>query len=131
MMKRDKGGFTLLEVMVAISLIAIAVTAVLGSQSQSVSLAGESRFYTTAALLAQSKMADMELQDPEDWSANSGDFGEEFAGYTWEINVSDVMFDRPKNVSDHLKQVDLTISWGEDEKYQYALRFYRFLPKMR
>lgn len=129
MMGKNNGGFTLLEVMVAMALIAIALTAVLGSQSQGVSLAGEARFNTTAALLAQSKMAEMELQDPEDLSANSGDFGEDFPGYTWELNVSDVMFDRPEHVSDHLKQIDLTVSFGEDKKYQYALRVYRFSPK--
>ncbi len=128
-MRKEDPGFTLLEVMVAIALIAIALTAVLGSQSQSVSLAGEARFNTTAALLAQSKMAEIELQDPEDLTADSGDFDEDFPGYTWNLSVSNVMFDRPENVSDHLKQVDLTISWGEDEQFQYALRVYRFSPK--
>jgi general secretion pathway protein I len=129
MMGKEDGGFTLLEVMVALALIAIALTAVLGSQSQSVSLAGEARFNTTAALLAQSKMAEIELQDPEDLTADSGDFGEDFPGYTWQSSVSNVMFDRADNVSDHLKQVDLTISWGEEELFQYALRVYRFFPK--
>ena len=128
-MRKEDPGFTLLEVMVAIALIAIALTAVLGSQSQSVSLAGEARFNTTATLLAQSKMAQIELQDPEDLTADSGDFEEDFPGYTWHLSVSDVMLDRPENVSDHLKQVDLTISWGEDEQLQYALRVYRFSPK--
>ena len=128
-MGKEDGGFTLLEVMVAIALIAIALTAVLGSQSQSVSLAGEARFNTTAALLAQSKMAEIELQDPEDLTADSGDFGEDFPGYTWQSSVSNVMFDRADNVSDHLKQVDLTISWGEEELFQYGLRVYRFFPK--
>ena len=129
MMRKENRGFTLLEVMVAIALIAIALTAVLGSQSQSVSLAGEARFNTTATLLAQSKMAEIELQDPGDLTADSGDFDEDFPGYTWNLSVSNVMFDRPENVSDHLKQVDLTISWGEDEQFQYALRVYRFSPK--
>jgi general secretion pathway protein I len=128
-MEKEDGGFTLLEVMVAIALIAIALMAVLGSQSQSVSLAGEARFTTTAALLAQSKMAEIESQDPEDLTANSGDFEEDFPGYTWELAVSNVTLDRPENVSDHLKQIDLTIGWGEDEQYQYALRVYRFFPK--
>jgi general secretion pathway protein I len=128
-MKREDNGFTLLEVMVAIALIAIALMAVLGSQSQSVSLAGEARFTTTAALLAQSKMAEIESQDPEDLTADSGDFDEDFSGYTWKLAVSNVMLDRPENVSDHLKQVDLTIAWGEDEQFLYALRVYRFFQK--
>ena len=128
-MRKENRGFTLLEVMVAIALIAIALTAVLGSQSQSVSLAGEARFTTTATLLAQSKMAEIELQDPGDLTADSGDFDEDFPGYTWNLSVSNVMFDRPENVSDHLKQVDLTISWGEEELFRYGLRVYLFFPK--
>ena len=128
-MEKAEDGFTLLEVMVAIALIAIALMAVLGSQSQSVSLAGEARFNTTAALLAQSKMAEIESQAPEDLTADSGDFDEDFPGYTWKLAVSNVIIDRPENVSDHLKQVDLTISWGEDEQFLYALRVYRFFQK--
>lgn len=130
-MKEKDWGFTLLEVMVAMALIAIALTAVLGSQSQSVSLAGEARFYTTASLLAQSKMAEIEVKELEDLSTDSGDFGEDFPGYTWQLSVNHVILDRPENVSDHLRQIDLTISWGEDEFYQYALRVFRFSPKRR
>jgi general secretion pathway protein I len=128
-MEKVDDGFTLLEVMVAIALIAISLTAVLGSQSQSVSLAGEARFNTTAALLAQSKMAEMESQDPEDLTADSGDFGEDFPGYTWTLALSNVILDRPENVSDHLKRVDLTIAWGEDEQFLYTLRVYLFFQK--
>jgi general secretion pathway protein I len=129
MMKKKRDGFTLLEVMVAVALLAIALTAVLGSQSQSVSLASEAKFNTTAALLAQSKVAEVEVEDVEDLTSDSGDFGEDFPGYTWQMTVSSVLFGHPENVSDHLKQIDLTISWGEDGLYQYGLRVFRFSPK--
>ena len=122
-------GFTLLEVMVAVSILAIALSAVLGSQSQSVSLAGEAKFNTTAALLAQSKMAEIGLKKPEDLSSDSGDFGDDFPGYTWEVNLDHVFFESPENVSDYLRQVDLKISWGQDELYQYTVRVYRFVPR--
>jgi len=124
-------GFTLLEVMVALAIIAVALTAVLGSQSQSVSLASEARFSTTAPLLAQSKMAEIEVRDPEDLMDDSGDFGEDFPEYTWQVTLSDVTFDRPENVSQHLKQVDLKVSLGETGKYVFQLRRIRFVPKER
>ncbi|NIP42655.1 MAG: type II secretion system protein, partial [Gammaproteobacteria bacterium] len=41
-------GFTLLEVMIAVALIAIALTTLLGSQSQSVSFANSAKFETMA-----------------------------------------------------------------------------------
>ena len=127
--ERRDHGFTFLEVMVAVALLAIALTAVLGSQSQSVSLASEARFYTTAALLAQGKMAEIEAKDLGTLRSESGDFGEDFPGYTWEVTVGNVYLDYPENVSNHLRQVTLTLSWEESEHYQYSLKTYRFSPK--
>jgi len=123
------GGFTLLEVMVALSIIAIALTAVLGSQSQSVGLAGEAKFNIAAPLLAQSKMAELEVMESDDLTGDSGDFGEDFPGYVWACEVEDASFDKPENVSTHLKRIDLVVSWGESEQYRYALRLYRFVPE--
>jgi general secretion pathway protein I len=127
--ERRDHGFTFLEVMVAVALLAIALTAVLGSQSQSVSLASEARFYTTAALLAQGKMAEIEAKDLDTLSSDSGDFGEDFPGYTWDVTVGNVYLDYPENVSNHLRQVTLTLSWEENEHYQYSLKTYRFSPE--
>ena len=127
--KRKPFGFTLLEVMVAMAIIAIALTAVLGSQSQSVSLASEAKFNTTAPLLAQSKIAEIEVAEQDDLAGGSGDFGEDFPGYTWELSVEDIAFEEPENVSDLLKRIDLKVSWGEEKLYQYRLRLYRFFPK--
>jgi len=122
-------GFTLLEVMVAMAIIAIALTAVLGSQSQSVSLASEAKFNTTATLLAQSKMAEIRLKKPGDLISDSGDFGEDFPGYTWQVTLSPAAIDIMEDISDHLAQIDLEISWGEDELYKYRLREFLFIPK--
>ena len=127
--KEKDCGFTFLEVMVAVALLAIALTAVLGSQSQSVSLASEARFYTTVTLLAQGKMAEIEAKDLDTLSSESGDFGEDFPGYTWEVTVDNVYLDYPENVSDHLRQVILILSWEESEHYQYSLKTYRFSPQ--
>ena len=115
--------------MVAVAIIAIALTAVLGSQSQSVSLASEAKFNTTASLLAQSKMAEMEMKRPEDLASESGDFGEDFPGYTWQVTLSPVSFGSPENVSDHLSQVEIEVSWGDDERYRYRIKQYLFVPK--
>ena len=122
-------GFTLLEVMVAMAIIAIALTAVLGSQSQSVSLASEAKFHTTAALLAQSKMSEIRLKQPEDLISDSGDFGEDYPGYEWRVTLSSVNFNDTEDIADHLAQIDLEISWGEDELYKYSLREFLFVQK--
>lgn len=122
------GGFTLLEVMLAVAMIAIALTAVLGSQTQSVSLANESKFSTTAPLLAQGKMAEIEVTKPEQLISDSGDFGEYFPNYHWELKVSDLILPGAERISNYLKRIDLLVAWGEDEQYEYRLRLYRFFP---
>jgi general secretion pathway protein I len=122
-------GFTLLEVMISVAIISIALMAVLGSQSQGLSLAGESRFNRTAALLAQGKMAEIEtVKERGDLSSDSGDFGDDFPGYTWQLSVHDISFDGAEKISSRLKQIDLEVYWGSDELYQYRLRLYRFFP---
>jgi general secretion pathway protein I len=127
--KHKDVGFTLLEVMVAMAIIAIALTAVLGSQSQGVSLANEAKFNTTAPLLAQCKMAEIEAADPDDLADDSGDFGEDFPGYTWQLTVKDVVLEAPENVSERLRQCNLGVYWGEGGLYKYSIRLYRFSPK--
>ena len=61
-------GFSLLEVMIAVALIAIALTTLLGSQAQSVSYANSAKFETMAALLAQSKMSEITVQNADSLS---------------------------------------------------------------
>jgi general secretion pathway protein I len=84
-----KNGFTLLEVMIAMAILAITLVVVFQSQSQSISMAGRARFESTASLLAQSKMAEIEAADPENVVSDSGDFGDDFPGYSWQVDVTE------------------------------------------
>jgi len=119
-------GFTLLEVMIAVALIAIALTTLLGSQSQSVSFANSAKFETMAALLAQSKMSEITVQKPDELTNDSGDFGDDYPGYAWEVNVSDIVIPGMDNISDYLKQVDLTVTWGV---FSYNVRLYHYVAE--
>ena len=82
-----EGGFTLLEVMLAMSILAIALVAVFQSQSQSISMMTRSRFDTAAPLLAQAKMAEIEAIATSDVTSDSGDFGDDYPGYSWSLEV--------------------------------------------
>jgi general secretion pathway protein I len=121
-----KEGFTLLEVMIAVALIAIALTTLLGSQSQSVSFANSAKFETMAALLAQSKMSEFAIQEKETLSSDNGDFGDEYPGYAWEVTVSDVSIEGIENISDYLKQIDLRVTWGV---FSYNLRLFHYVAE--
>ena len=122
-------GFTLLEVMIATAIIAIALVAALGSQSQSVSLANEAKFTTTVAFLAQKKMAELEAEDVKDLSSDSGDFGEDFPGYHWESEVDAATLEGSEKISEHVKKIALTVYWAEGDGYRYRLSLYRFAPQ--
>ncbi len=119
-------GFTLLEVMIAVALIAIALTILLGSQAQSVSFANSAKFETMAALLAQSKMSEIVMQETTALSGDSGDFGEDYPGYAWETTVSDIAIEGVENISDYLKQIDLKLTWGV---FTYNLRLYHYVAE--
>jgi general secretion pathway protein I len=120
-------GFTLLEVMIAVAIIALALTTLLGLQTRSVSLANEAKFFTTAALLAQERMAAMEVEQPDRLVGGAGDFGAELPDYRWEVTVSDVDVPEVEGLADHLKRIDVIVFRGSGDQYRYPLRLYRFV----
>jgi len=81
-------GFTLLEVMIAMAILAIVLVTVFHSQSQSIAMANESRAMTTLALLAQSRMAEAEGQQDLSTGQTSGKFGDDFPDYTWTVSIT-------------------------------------------
>lgn len=127
-MRNKSQGFTLLEVMIAVAVLAIALSAVLGLQSRSLTLAAESRFHTTAALLAQGKMAEMAVAGMGSLTSDSGDFGDVFSGYTWRLSVQNADLPGLDKMKGRLKRIDLEVTCGEGELYSYDLRLYRFFP---
>ena len=101
-MRGENAGFTLLEVMVAMSILAIALVAVFQMQSQSISMSTEARFLTTASLLAQYKMADIESEAALGNRSQKGDFAPDYPDYGWSLNVTDTQLAR-------LKRVEVTV----------------------
>jgi len=89
-MTRNKAkGFTLMEVMIAMAILAIALVAIFQLQSQSISMATDSRFMTTAALLAQSKMVEVETASSLSNKSENGDFGSDYPQYAWHLEIGD------------------------------------------
>jgi len=118
-------GFTLLEVMVALAVMSIVLVSVYRMHSQSLTMNTAARFYTQAPMLAQSKMAEIEVLFSSGFPEDSGDFGEQFPGYGWKASISDVTSEILGEVGDDLKRIDITVSLNEDQ-FLYNLRAYRF-----
>ncbi len=96
---RSDAGFTLIEVLIAVLILAMSLSVLLTSQSASMAAASRSREITTATLLARAKMIDIEkrLVD-EGFTAGDleeeGDFGEEGnENVKWKYKVSEVELD--------------------------------------
>jgi len=123
----DSAAFTLLEVMIAIAVMAIALTTLYGSQSRSLSYATEAHFYIVASSLAAAKLAELQ-SGVSDLANDSGDFGDDFPGYGWQLEVEDAYFeevDAFADLEEGLQQVDITVEWSESP-YSYALRYYEY-----
>ena len=120
----DAAGFTLLEVMIAVGIIAIALVTLLGAQSQSVSIAAAARFDTTAALLAQRKLTELTLQGYQRVSSGEGDFGEDFPDFRWQAEVRELGEDETglKGLAGMLKVIDLNVHSHLDEELHCSLR---------
>lgn len=112
-------GFTLMEVMIAMAILAIALVTIFQSQSQSISMTGHSRFLTTASLLAQARMAEIEVLDMRDVRTDSGDFGDGFPDYAWRVEVRGTDFAIVKKIELTVTNKRLTLN------NQYLLELYR------
>jgi general secretion pathway protein I len=98
MTQNKANGFTLMEVMIAMAILAIALVAVFQLQSQSISMSTDSRFMTTAALLAQSKMVEAETGSTLTNHKEDGDFGLDYPQYTWHLEVGDTQLPQFKKI---------------------------------
>ena len=127
-MDKKQNGFTLLEVMIAISILAIALTVLLGNQSQSLRLAEESRFAFTASLLIKEKLADFQIAG-EELTSTEGDFGDDYPGYFWSVEVETADFeDYPAlaGAEQFIQQIDLKVSTA-DEKQTLTVRRHKLV----
>lgn len=100
---RRQAGFTLVEVLVALAIMAITLVAVFQLQSQSVSMSSESRFATSAALLAQSKMAEIEAGVLTLNRTQEGNFGPDYPQYSWRVDIFDTQLEQ-------FKKIEVTVS---------------------
>ncbi len=111
-------GFTLLEVMMALALLALALPILLGLRNWDLSLRAQADTWTQATLLAQEKLLETELQRGfPPIGEQSGEFTErlpgfQFAtaptnrapGFRWKRTVAPTPFDT-------IREVRIRISW--------------------
>src|SRR5437870_4732239 len=104
-------GFTLVEVMAAVTVIAIVLPTIMYGISLATNVAGVARHRTQATTLAQGKLN--ELLVTGDWQNGtlSGDFGDRWPEYHWKAAVN--TWDSPtvSGLTSSLQQLDVTVTW--------------------
>jgi len=108
---RRQGGFTLVEVLATLVLMAIVLPVAMHAISVATSVADVARHKAEAAVLAQSKLT--ELQVTRDWQTAvlSGDFGEDHSGYRWSAELA-------AWETGTLQQLDLHVTWSSGGREQ-------------
>jgi general secretion pathway protein I len=106
-------GFTLLEVLVALSILAIAVTIIFQLFSANLRAIRGSEDYVAAAMRAQIRLREV-LLDPKlaetSWSETSLD------GYRIDVVVTEMLKERNKDLPVQLLGVALTVYWTKGSK---------------
>lgn len=114
-MKKQAGarGFTLLEVLVALVVMATAVTIALQLFSVNLRTVSRSGDWTAATIRADARLrdllAEMALIETA-WSETTGD------GYRFDVSVVEVLKERTDNLPVKLMEISLTIHWWEGPK---------------
>ena len=83
---RARRGFTLIEVLVALTIVAFAFVGLLGLHNRNLAMVSRDRDLTGAMLLARQLITELEVK--ERW-ADTGRQGGEYAGYKWEREVEE------------------------------------------
>jgi len=105
------------------SIISIALIAVFRLYAQTISMNHQLAFNTQAPFLAQQKINQLMMMPAEEMGDESGDFGDDFPGYSWAVTIEELALDTLE--SQILKQIDIQVSMP-DSGQTYNLRSFRF-----
>jgi len=83
-------GFTLLEIIICLGLIALVLVAVFHLQAQNLDLQSEAQFMTTATCLLQERLSQIQALEKIEEGTNWGDFGKDYPDYAYKQEVSEV-----------------------------------------
>ncbi len=109
--KFTNSGFTLLEVMVAVSIMATVLVILLGLQSRTMQDVAQAEHITTATLLAKRMMVDVIVSKNRQPVEEAGDFKDEdnFKDYTWKKTLSQI----PLFSTVFITEIRIAVLWKE------------------
>ena len=117
-------GFTLLEVMMALSVMAVVLVSVFRMGAQTMTMEAAARFNTVAPLLAQQKLGELIVGEHEAPYSDSGRFENQDPAYTWQAHMEEVPFEIPGISVSPMKRIEVRVLL-EGSGQAFALRTYR------
>lgn len=110
---KNRQGFTLLEIMVALVLIAIVIVSVIQLSSANLRNLASANDQIDALIYANSKMREiLDLEKIEDKSWNETDDN----GYSYEITIAENWKERTDSLAVKMEEITLVTSWVVDNK---------------
>ena len=101
-------GFTLLEVMIALAIVATVLVSLLGLQARTINMGDRQQKITRATMLAQEQMAEIEIAGNGSGRDDEGRFEAPFELYRWQVKYN------PTPLAS-VREVAVTVAWGEEE----------------
>ena len=115
MTPNHQSGFSLVEVMVAILVLAVAVAGLTGGITTALGSSKESELQTTAALLAAGQIETLRAESDLDDGEADGDFGQGLPLYRWKRTIT-------ASQPDGLHEVDVIVEDARSGKDIYDLK---------
>lgn len=105
--QRRHAGFTLIEILVAVTIVAIAMGAIIAGMARFVDNAAYLRDKTIAVWVAHNRLTDLELQrEWPDVGKTNGEVDMAGANWKWTLEIQ-------KTEDPHLRRADIRVSSGE------------------
>ncbi|MFA5143632.1 MAG: prepilin-type N-terminal cleavage/methylation domain-containing protein [Candidatus Omnitrophota bacterium] len=140
----NRYGFTLVEVLVAVTILAVGMVGVISAYISLMNGITASGFTVDSVYLLKDRMADIEKEAIENLGPSSGVrnglFGEDYPAYRWKTEVSDVMKEADKSekkagvkgaeneIKETLCQISVVVSSGAAPSAR-NLSLYTYLGK--
>lgn len=122
--RSSRDGFTLIEVLAAMLLIAIALPAVMKGIAAASSSASSTRHRSEAAGLAEAKLNELVVSNDWQGSLLAGDFGQDWPEYRWQATVQAWPLD---TTSAGIQELDLRVIWmsrGQEDSLMVSTLVY-------
>jgi type II secretion system protein I len=120
-------GFTLLEILVALAILATAVTIIFQLFSAGLRNIAVSEDVVSAAVRAEAKMREVlsnEELTENSWTETTTD------GYTFAVNITEALQEKTDSLPVQVLQIDLAITWTKNSKERsFRLKTYKTVNK--